>query len=79
MLYIITNSNPSKEQKIKKITCRAYRTFKTQLTADFGQFWVLESKVPGLLETWNFVWSMTGAQLDYPENFRSKKFSQAEI
>ena len=23
----------------------------SQLTADFSQFWVLESKVPGLLET----------------------------
>ena len=40
MLYIITNSNLGKE----KIACRAYRTFKTQLTADFGQIWDPETK-----------------------------------
>ena len=32
----------------------AYSTFKTRLTADFGKIWILE-KVPGLLETSNFV------------------------
>ena len=29
--------------------------FKTRLTADFGQIWILEKQVPGLLETSNFV------------------------
>ena len=30
-------------------------TFKTRLTADFGQIWVLEKQVPGQLKTSNFV------------------------
>ena len=50
MLYITINSNPSEDKKTKN-TCRAYSTFKTRLTADFGQIWILEKQVPGLLET----------------------------
>ena len=44
------------------------------LTADFGQIWILEKQVPGLLETLNVVWSMIGGQLDHPQNFRRKSF-----
>ena len=62
-----------------KNTCLAYSTFKTRLKADFGQIWILEKQVPGLLETSNFVWSMIGGQLNHPQNFRWKSFSQAEI
>ena len=48
--------NPEvKSKQSKKITCRAYSTFKIGLTADFGQIWILEKQVPGLLETSNFV------------------------
>ena len=44
-----------KSKQSKKITCRAYNTFKIGLTADFGQISILEIQVPGLLETSNFV------------------------
>ena len=54
-------------------------TFKTRLTADFGQIWIFEKQVPGPPETWNFVWSMAGGQLDHCQNFRWKSLSQAEI
>ena len=54
-------------------------TFKTRLTADFGQIWIFEKQVPELPETWNFVWSMAGGQLDHPQNFWWKALSQAEI
>ena len=43
--------------------------------ADFGQIWILENQVPGLLETWNFVRSMIGGELDHPQNFKWKSFS----
>ena len=47
---------------------------KIELTADFRKIWILEKLVPGLLETSNFVWSMIGGQLDYPQSFRRKSF-----
>ena len=48
--------NPEvKSKQSRKITCRAYSTFKIGLTADFGQIWILEIQVPGLLEISNFV------------------------
>ena len=59
MLYITINSNPSKEKKHEKKTCRAYITFKTQLKVDFGEIWILEKHVPGLLESlklWYEAW-----------------------
>ena len=44
--------NPEvKSKQSKKITCRAYSTFKIGLTADFGQIWILEKWVDGLLKT----------------------------
>ena len=49
------------------------------LTADFGQIWILEIQVPGLLETSNYVRSIIGGQLDHPQNFRRKSFKLAEI
>ena len=48
--------------------------FEIGLTADFGQIWILEKQVPGLLESSNFVRSMIGGQLDHPQNFRRKSF-----
>ena len=49
--YITLKSNPSKEKK----HLPGQYTFKTPLTADFGQIWILEKQVPGLLEMSNFV------------------------
>ena len=49
--YITQKSNPSKGKK----HLPGLYTFKTRLTADFGQVWILEKQVPGLLETSNFV------------------------
>ena len=46
---------------------------------NFGQIWIFEKQVPGLPETWNFVQSMPGGQLDHPQNFKWKALSQAEI
>ena len=45
--HITPNSNPSKE---KKNHLPGLYTFKTRLTADFGQIWILEKHVPGQLE-----------------------------
>ena len=49
--YITLKSNPSKEKK----HLPGLYTFKTRLTANFSQIWILEKQVPGLLETSNFV------------------------
>ena len=73
--YITPKSNPSKEKK----HLPGLYTYKTQLTADFGQIWVSEMWVPGQLDTSNFVCSMIGAQLEYPQNFRFIAVPQAEI
>ena len=72
-ISIIYVNNPEiKSKQSKKITCRAFSTFKTGLTADFGQIWIFEKYVPQLLETWNFVWSIAGGQLEHPQSFRWK-------
>ena len=48
--------NPEiKFKESTKNTCLAYSTFKTRLKADFGQIWILEKQVSGLLETSYFV------------------------
>ena len=45
-------TQPRSQIQVKyKNTCRAYSTFKIGLTADFGQFSILEKQIPGLLET----------------------------
>ena len=41
----------SQIQAKKKKHLPGLYTFKTLLTADFGQYWVFEKQVPGLLET----------------------------
>ena len=64
---------------MKKNHLSGLYTFKTRLTADFGQIWIFEKQVPELPETWNLLSSMAGGQLDHPQNFRWKALSQAEI
>ena len=76
LLYTTRKSNTG---KVIRHLARLY-TYKALLTADFGQIW--GSRKLGSRSARNFkffVCSMIGAQLEYPQNFRSNAYSQAEL
>ena len=48
--------NPEvKSKQSRKNHLPGLYTFKTRFKANFGQIWILENQVPGLLEASNFV------------------------
>ena len=49
------NSPTEPRNQIQVKYKKHYSTFKIGLTADFGQIWILEKQVAGLLETSKFV------------------------